>query len=434
MLDARWVAENPELARTMLRRRNAREQAFAALDELAALTGRRRALQTETDQLRAEHKRRSQEVGLLFKQKKVEEANQLREEIRRASETLDALEEERKQSAEREQALLLELPNLLDERVPDGTSDSDNVEVRRWGTPRTLDFTPREHDDLGSALGLFDFERAAKLSGARFSVLRGLGARLERSIINLFVDRAVDAGYTEMMVPYIVSRETLTGTGQLPKFEEDQFRLSAQVNGGDAFLIPTAEVPLTGLHGDEILDAAQLPLRFAAFTPCFRAEAGSYGRDTRGLIRQHQFHKVELVHVTTPEQSEAEHQRLVGHAESLLQALELPYRVMMLSSGDIGFGARLCYDLEVWLPGQNAYREISSCSNCGDFQARRLRLRYKGEDAKKASLCHTLNGSGLAVGRTLVAVIENYQQADGSIVVPDVLRPYMGVDRIPGLQ
>lgn len=430
MLDPRLVASEPETIRENLIRRRAGEQALADLDELVGTIERRKALQSETDQLRAARNSASKEIGQLFKAGKRDEANARREQVRLDGERLNALEDERKTCVEREQALLLGLPNLIDADLPDGDSDADNRLVRSWGEPKPLGFEPKAHDDLGAELGIIDMERAAKISGARFSVLRGLGARLERALINFFVDEAAAAGYTEVMVPYIVSRATITGTGQLPKFEDDLFRLDAQVNGEDAFLIPTAEVPVTSLHGDEIVDPEQLPMRYAGFTPCFRAEAGAHGRDTRGLIRQHQFHKVELVHITTPEQSEAEHERLVGHAESLLQKLGLPYRVMLLSSGDIGFGARRCYDLEVWLPAQNTYREISSCSNCGDFQARRMGTRFKPEGAKKTVFCHTLNGSGLAVGRTLVAVLENYQQADGTVVIPEVLRSYMGVDRI----
>jgi len=293
------------------------------------------------------------------------------------------------------------------------------------------------HDEVAAGLGGLDTERAAKLSGARFAVLKGHVARLERALANFFLDMHVqEHGYTECAVPYIVGRSALEGTGQLPKFEEDLFRLSEELNGRDAFLIPTAEVPLTNLHAGEILSEADLPLAFVAFTPCFRAEAGSYGKDTKGLIRQHQFHKVELVRVTTPETAAEEHEALTAHAEACLRALKLPYRKMRLCSGDIGFSATHCYDLEVWLPGQGAFREISSCSHCGDFQARRMQLRYrpaqapaeggKKNQAAKPVLCHTINGSGLAVGRALVAVLENYQDDDGSVEVPEVLRPYMG--------
>lgn len=430
MLDPRLVAGQPELVRNNLTRRRAGAQSFAELDELVSLIERRKALQRETDQLRAERKVASREIGQLFKAGRQDEANARREAVRQAGDRLDALEEERRRCVAKEQSLLLRLPNLTDDDIPDGESEDDNALQRSWGTVPSFDFTPLAHDELGAELGIIDMERATKIAGARFSVLRGLGARLERALINFFVDQAAEAGYQEMMVPYIVSRGTITGTGQLPKFEDDLFRLHAQVNGEDAFLIPTAEVPVTSLHGDEILDPAELPIRYVGFTPCFRAEAGAHGRDTRGLIRQHQFHKVELVHITTPEQSAAEHERLTAHAESLLQKLGLPYRVMLLSTGDIGFGARRCYDLEVWLPAQQAYREISSCSNCGDFQARRMMTRFKPAGSKNTVFCHTLNGSGLAVGRTLVAILENYQQADGTIVIPEVLRSYMGVDRI----
>ena len=434
MLDPRLIASQPEVVRASLNRRHASEQSLSDLDSLVSMIERRRTLQTETDRLRGEKKRASKEIGQLFREGRREEANAKRAAVQAGDERLDALEAERKALVEKEGTLILGLPNLLDDAVPDGKGDDDNLEVHRWGQPRTYDFEPKDHHDVGVGLGIIDFSRAAKLAGARFSVLRGPAARLERALINLFVDRAVEAGYQELMVPYMVNRESITGTGHLPKFEDDLFRLTDQVNGSDAFLIPTAEVPVTALHQGEILSAENLPLRYAAFTPCFRAEAGSYGRDTRGLIRQHQFHKVELVHITTAEQSRDEHDRLTRHAESMLELLELPYRRMTLCGGDIGFGARLCYDLEVWLPGQNTYREISSCSNCSDFQARRLKLRYRPVGGGKPKLCHTINGSGLAVGRTLLAILENYQQADGSVIVPDALRPYMGLDRIAALK
>ncbi len=434
MLDPRLIASQPEVVRASLIRRHASEQSLSDLDRLTAMIERRRELQTETDSLRGERNRASKEIGMLFRSGKRAEANARPEQAGRFGERLDILESELKLLVEQEAELMLGLPNTIDDRVPNGKGDEENVEVHRWGTPREMDFEPKDHHDVGVSLGIIDFSRAAKLAGSRFSVLRGPAARLERALINLFVDKAVDAGYQELMVPYLVNRESITGTGQLPKFEDDLFRIAGQVNGSDAFLIPTAEVPVTALHQGEILTAEELPLRYAAFTPCFRAEAGSYGRDTRGLIRQHQFHKVELVHLTTAEQSEGEHERLVRHAETLLELLELPYRRMLLCGGDIGFGAHLCYDLEVWLPGQNTYREISSCSNCGDFQARRLKLRYRPEGGGKPKFCHTLNGSGLAVGRTLLAILENYQQADGSVIVPDALRPYMGLDRIAALK
>lgn len=434
MLDPRLIASQPEVVRASLNRRHASEQSLSDLDSLVSMIARRRTLQTETDRLRSEKKRASKEIGQLFREGRREEANAKRAAVQEGDKQLDALESERKGLVDKEEALILGLPNLLDDAVPDGKGDDDNVESHRWGEPKQYDFEPKDHHDVGVGLGIIDFSRAAKLSGARFSVLRGPAARLERALINLFVDQAVAAGYQELMVPYLVNRESITGTGQLPKFEDDLFRIADQVNGSDAFLIPTAEVPVTALHQDEILSEESLPLRYAAFTPCFRAEAGSYGRDTRGLIRQHQFHKVELVHITTAEQSRDEHERLTRHAESMLELLELPYRRMTLCGGDIGFGAQLCYDLEVWLPGQNTYREISSCSNCGDFQARRLKLRYRPAGGGKPKFCHTLNGSGLAVGRTLLAILENYQQADGTVSVPSALRPYMGLDHIAALK
>jgi seryl-tRNA synthetase len=306
------------------------------------------------------------------------------------------------------------------------------VEVGSWGCEEELPSGKPWHDEVGVGLGL-DMDAASKLSGSRFAVLKGSLARLERALINFFVDTHTEQhGYTEVAVPYLVGGDALHGTGQLPKFEEDLFKLSAPLNGRDGYLIPTAEVPITNLHSAEVLDESQLPLSYVAFTPCFRAEAGSHGKDTRGLFRQHQFYKVELVKITTPEQSDAEHHALVENAEACLKALKLPYRKMRLCSGDIGFSARLCYDLEVWLPGQGRFREISSCSNCADFQSRRMSLRYRPSERdakgklKKPRFCHTINGSGLAVGRTLVALLETYQQPDGSLVVPEVLRPYMG--------
>jgi len=430
MLDLSLIASKPEVVKDSLLRRHASKETLTQLDTLVTMISRRRQLQTETDLLRADRKRLSKQIGQLMKTGRADEATDIKSQVQQAAIKLETLENERKQLVEDEHQLALTLPNLLDPATPDGKDEDANVVQKEWGEPRAFDFEPRDHHDLGTDLGIIDFARAAKLAGARFSVLKDGAARMERALINFFIDKAVAAGYTEMMVPYIVSRSTMTGTGQLPKFENDAFRVSHDVGGEDAFLISTAEIPLTNLHRDEILSEDQLPMRSVAFTPCFRAEAGSYGRDTRGLIRQHQFHKVELVHITTPEQSAAEHERLTRHAESLLEALNLPYRRMALCGGDIGFGARVCYDLEVWLPGQAKYREISSCSNCGDFQARRMKLRYRPEGGGKPIMCHTLNGSGLAVGRTLVAIMENYQNSDGSISVPQVLQPYMGLDRI----
>lgn len=427
MLDRRLVTEDPAGVRDSLTRRNAGEDQFAAFDRLETVLSRRREVQTESDGLRAERNRLTKQIGPLMKAGKRDEALPLREKVKSMGDRMDALDNERKALEDEERDLLLSIPNPLDPRVPEGKTEDDNVELRTWRSPGVYDFDVKDHVTLGEALGIFDFERAAKLSGARFPVARGPGARLERALVSFFLDQATDAnGYTEFVVPYIVSRTTMTGTGQLPKFEEDAFKLTQQLDGQDAFLIPTAEVPLTNLHAGEILDEADLPLSYTAFTPCFRSEAGSYGRDVRGLMRQHQFHKVELVKITTPEASHAAHEALTKDAEGLLQALELPYRVELLCGGDTGFSASMTYDLEVWVPSQNKYREISSCSNFGDFQARRMNLRYRPADGGKPRFCNTVNGSGLAVGRTVVAIIENYQQADGSIVVPDVLRPYLG--------
>ena len=320
-------------------------------------------------------------------------------------------------------ALEASLPNLPHESVPPGADESANRVERQVGEPREFDFEPKAHWDLGPELGILDFERGAKVAGARFTVYFGLGARLERALINFMLDlHTAEHGYVEVLPPFIVNRDALVGTGQLPKFEEDLFRLE----GHEYFLVPTAEVPVTNLHREEILDEAQLPLRYTAYTPCFRAEAGSYGKDVRGLIRQHQFNKVELVHTTHPDKSYEALEELTGHAEKVLQLLELPYQVVTLSTGDMGFAAAKTYDLEVWLPGQSAYREISSCSNCSDFQARRAGIRYRSSDGGRPLYAHTLNGSALAIGRTLVAILENHQQADGSVLLPKVLRHYMG--------
>jgi seryl-tRNA synthetase len=325
-------------------------------------------------------------------------------------------------------ARLLTLPNLPHESVPVGKSSTDNAEVRRWGTPPALDFAPRPHWELGPALGILDFERATRMSGARFSVLLGAGARLARALINFMLDvHTREHGYQEVEPPFLVNRAALTGTGNLPKFEEDLFRIAGD---WDLFLIPTAEVPLTNLHREEILDGRLLPLKYTAYTPCFRSEAGSYGADVRGLIRQHQFDKVELVKFTMPEQSHDELEKLTRDAESILERLGLAYRRVVLCTGDMGFASAKTFDIEVWLPSQNTYREISSCSNCEAFQARRAQIKFRPDGTGKAQFAHTLNGSGLAVGRTLIAILENYQQRDGSVVVPEALRPYMGTDAI----
>jgi seryl-tRNA synthetase len=385
---------------------------FASLEE------RRKALQVRTDELRNERNTRSKAIGRA--KAGGEDAAPLLAEVADLGERLKAAESELAEvQAELENALY-DLPNLLDASVPDGADESANLEVRRWGEPRAFDFTPKDHVDLG----LLDFEAAAKISGARFVVMRGALARLHRALIQFMLDlHTREHGYTEIYAPYIVNGQSLVGTGQLPKFRADLFALEGEQ---DFYLIPTAEVPVTNLVRGEILPAEDLPLRLTGHTPCFRSEAGSYGKDTRGMIRQHQFEKVELVQVTRPADSMAALEELTGHAERVLQLLELPYRVMLLCSGDTGQASMKTYDLEVWLPGQQRYREISSCSNCGDYQARRMLARWRNPETGKPELVHTLNGSGVAAGRALVAILENYQQADGSVVVPDVLRPWMG--------
>jgi len=407
-------------------KRHADDGTHAAVDRIVEMDGRRKAVTTETDELRAKRNTLSKQIGPLMREGKQAEAEPLKAEVKAFGDRLSALEEELKSIEAEQSNLLLSIPNMLDERVPEGKSEDDNVVVRTWGEPTILEFEAKDHHDLGTDLGIIDFPTAAKISGARFSVLKGAGARLERALINWFVDQGVASGYREVMVPYIVSRTAMVGTGQLPKFEQDAFKVNHDVAGEDAFLISTAEIPVTNLHRDEIIDEAQLPLKYVCFTPCFRAEAGSYGKDTRGLIRQHQFHKVEMVKIVTPDQAQSEHESLTADAERLLQALGLPYRTVILCGGDVGFTAQICYDIEVWLPGQNGYREISSCSHFGDFQSRRAKIRFRPEGGGKPVIAHTINGSGLAVGRTLVAIIENYQQEDGSILIPEVLRPYMG--------
>jgi len=427
MLDLKFVVENREAVLAALAARGQDLAALAAFPGLAgvdpwALDGERRALIQETEQLR--HRQRTVGEEIARRGKAKQDASELKAEMKGVAERIkqgEARLEEVKAAIER---FLLVLPNLPDASVPRGKDAAANQELRRTGEPRAFDFEPRDHAQLGAELGILDFERAARISGARFAVYWGDGARLERALVQFMLELQTGRGYTEVIPPYLVTAETLTGTGQLPKFEADLFKTSA--GDRDLYLIPTAEVPLTNLHRGEILEAAELPRRYVAFTPCFRSEAGSYGKDVRGLIRQHQFHKVELVKLTSAESSMDELERMTADAEEVLKRLGLPYRVVVLSTGDMGFAAAKTYDIEVWLPAQKAYREISSCSNCTDFQARRAGLRYRPEPGAKPRFLHTLNGSGLAVGRTLVAVLENYQQADGSVVVPEALRPYLG--------
>lgn len=423
MLDPKLLRSDPETVRARLARRGFEFD----LAGFADLESRRKLLQIETEALQSERNTRSKSIGQAKGRGEdiaplLAAVDQIKGKLESNASALEAVQAEIEQ-------FVMALPNLPHESVPDGTSEDDNVEVRRWGTPREFDFEVRNHADLGEALGQLDFEVAAKLTGSRFAVLKRDLARLHRALIQFMLDLHVgEHTYEEVYVPYIVNAASLRGTGQLPKFGEDLFKLDAE---SDWYLIPTAEVPVTNLFRDEILDPDELPRRMVAHTPCFRSEAGSAGRDTRGLIRMHQFEKVELVHITRPEDSYEALEALTAHAEKVLQLLELPYRVLALCAGDMGAGAAKTYDLEVWLPSQQRYREISSCSNCEDFQARRMLARYRHPDTRKPELVHTLNGSGLAVGRTLVAILENYQNADGSIAVPDVLKPYLrGIERL----
>lgn len=384
----------------------------------------RKSIQVKTEELQAKKNAGAKQVGLM--KRNGENTDALMAEMATISSEMKQAEDALKALQEKIQAAALTIPNLPDDSVPAGKDENDNVEMRRWGEPRQFDFEVKDHSDLGEDLGLLDFEMAAKLTGSRFSVLKGQLAKLNRALIAFMLTTHTDKyGYTEMYVPYMVNADSLLGTGQLPKFEEDLFKLRGEK---EYYLIPTSEVPLTNSVRDKILDPEALPIKITAHTPCFRSEAGSAGRDTRGLIRQHQFEKVEMVQITHPAQSMQALEDMTAQAEYILQQLGLPYRVIVLCGGDMGFGAVKTYDIEVWLPSQTTYREISSCSNCGDFQARRMQARVK--DGKKTELVHTLNGSGLAVGRTLLAIMENYQNADGTITVPEVLRPYMGVEKI----
>ena len=416
MLDIRYLRDNLDEAEARIKSRGEGYTlaGFRDLDE------KKRKLLYANEALKAEKNRFSDEIA------KVKDKSSVQPQIeamRATSQLIKQQDEELKQLDEELRMFLLTVPNLPGAATPLGRSEADNVEIRRWGTPPTPDFSPKPHWEVGEALRILDFETGAKLTGARFTLYRGAGARLERALANFMLDlHTGEHGYLEMLPPFMVNRDSMTGTGQLPKFEDDLFKME----GMEYFLIPTAEVPITNIHRDEILKGGDLPIRYVAHTPCFRKEAGSYGKDTRGLIRQHQFNKVELVAFSRPDDSCAEMERLLGNAERVLQLLGIHYRVMALCSGDIGFSAAQTYDIEVWLPGQQTYREISSCSNFGDFQARRAGIRFRDGEKGKPEFVHTLNGSGLAVGRTVVAILENYQQADGSVIIPLPLRPYMG--------
>lgn len=421
MLDMKFVRENPELVMDAMRKRNANVN----LDEFLELEKKRRELTLQVEALKSQRNAASQEIGKM--KKAGENADAQMAEVRALGDKIAEDDKELKDIEARLKEILMTIPNMPATDTPVGSSDADNPVVRTWREPAKFAFEPQAHWDIGEKLNILDVERAGKVSGARFTFYRGLGSRLERSVINFFLDiHTGENGYTEFFPPFIVNKDSMQGTGQLPKFAEDMFKLE----GLDYYLIPTAEVPITNLHRDEILSGDDLPLYYTAYSACFRAEAGSAGRDTRGLIRQHQFNKVELVKFTKPEDSWDELEKLTANAEKVLQLLELPYRVVRLCTGDIGFSSAATYDLEVWLPAANCYREISSCSNFLDFQARRANIRFRRDTKSKPEFVHTLNGSGVAVGRTVAAILENYQQADGSVIVPKVLRPYMGCDVI----
>jgi seryl-tRNA synthetase len=418
MLDIRYIRENSDRLKQKLHSRGS----LVDIDSLLTIDERRREILQKIERLRSERNCSSDEIAKLKKERREVDPARFRE-MKELSNEIKTLEEDLKKQEQETSAFLMNIPNIAHDSVPVGKADDDNVTVSSWGHPPEFSFTPLEHFDIGENLGILDFERASKIAGARFSLSKGAGALMERALINFMLDlHTREHKYMEVLPPFLANRQTMTGTGQLPKFEEDLFK----IEGLDLFLIPTAEVPVTNIHQNEILNEDDLPVYYTAYTPCFRSEAGSYGKDTRGLIRQHQFNKVELVKFSKPESSYDELETLLSDAEEVLRRLEIHYRVVSLCTGDLGFSAAKTYDIEVWLPGQGVYREISSCSNFEDFQARRASIRYRKKDTKKTAFVHTLNGSGLAVGRTLVAVLENYQQEDGSVMIPPVLRPYMG--------
>lgn len=417
MLDARFIRANPSEVEKQLQKRNI----YGALDKYLLLDDKRRSLLLQVEELKNFRNTSSQEVGKIKKQGG--DAAALMEKVRQVGQEIKELDDELKTVEVGMEQILLNIPNLPHQSVPVGPDETANLEISRWGEPRQFNFEPQAHWDIGPNLDILDFERAAKLSGARFTVYKGAGARLERAVINFYLDiHTMQHGYREILPPFMVTGDCMIGTGQLPKFAEDMFKLE----GKEMFLIPTAEVPLTNLYREEVLDVTDLPIYVTAYTPCFRAEAGSHGRDTRGVIRQHQFNKVELVKIVAPENSYEELEKLTANAEKVLQLLNLPYRKVLLSTGDMGFSSAKTYDLEVWMPSYNEYKEISSCSNCEDFQARRANIRYRPVTGGKLQYVHTLNGSGVAIGRTVAAILENYQQEDGSVIIPEALRPYMG--------
>lgn len=420
MLDIKFIRSNPDLVKKAMKNRNA--DLDSMVDEVIETDASRRNLMGEMESEKARQNDVSKKIPQMKKEGK--DTTEIMKEMKTLSEKISSLRTKISELEEKQRQILLSIPNVPHESVPVGKDDSENVEVRRWGQPRKDEVLP--HWEIGKKLGILDPETAAKITGTRFHVYKGMGARLERSVINFFLNTHTSKGYTEILPPFIVNSDSMTGTGQLPKFKEDAFKLE----NGDYYLVPTAEVPVTNMHRNEILDGTKLPIKYCAYTACFRAEAGSAGRDTRGLIRQHQFNKVELVKFVRPENSYDELEKLTADAENLLQLLKIPYRVVCLSTGDLGFSSAKTYDIEVWMPSYGRYVEISSCSNFEDYQARRLQARFKDSPKDKAQFAHTLNGSGLAVGRTVAAILENYQTNEGTIEVPEVLREYMGIDFI----
>ena len=424
MLDIKFVRREPEKVKELLSRRD--KKYAAMVDELLAVDSERRAIISEVEELKAKRNKYSKEIGKLFKEGKKEEAIKLKSEVEEISEKIVSLEKDLADAERRFERIILSIPNLPHAGVPVGEDEEDNVVIRYWGEKPQFCFEPLPHWDIARELDILDFERATKLAGSRFVIYKKWGAKLERALINFMLDLHTSShGYEEIIPPFLVNTKTMTGTGQLPKFEEDLYK----IEGEDLWLIPTAEVPLTNIHAGEILSEKELPKYYTAYTPCFRKEAGAHGRDVRGIMRLHQFNKVELVKIVHPDKSYEELEKLVREAEKVLQLLGLHYRVVELCTGDLGFSAAKTYDIEVWIPSQNRYREISSCSNCEDFQARRAKIRFRDKDGK-TRLVHTLNGSGLAVGRTVIAILEQYQQEDGSVVIPEVLRDYIKIDRI----
>lgn len=421
MLDIKIIRKDPEKVNELLKRRNPE----LSINEVTEIDKKRREVQTKADELRNERKTTSKEIGIMMKQG--QDASEIQAKVKKIGEEISALEEQERELGEQQKLLLLSTPNTPDETTPVGTSEEDNIEIKKVCEPTSFSFEPKAHWDIGTDLDIIDFERGVKIAESRFSLLKGKGARLERALINFFLDlHTQEHNYTEVLPPFLTNSQSMTGTGQLPKFAEDMYKCTDE----DLYLIPTAEVPVTNIYAEEILKEEDLPKYMTAYTPCFRREAGSAGKDTRGLIRQHQFNKVELVKLCTPETSEEEHEKLTQNAEKALELLELPYKRVALCTADIGFSAQKCFDLEVWMPSYNSYKEISSCSNFGDFQARRANIKFRSSQTGKPEFVHTINGSGLAIGRTLAAILENFQQEDGSVIIPKALQPYMGCEVI----